>query len=164
MVWPIVIPQIDWATFVRETMSVSGRSPTALLNAQREKVEGPAALLKAVSHLAGEKDVDLSHASMSFLIHATADIAVLMSMRTDLALAVSDPDFRRDGQVAIVASGTVRNWKEAFLNLCTPSRPQEVLEVFNDIYGYFEQVNLTQFFNFRKIERSAGVFTVEGGN
>lgn len=161
MVWPIVIPQIDWTTFIKQMLDISGRSPAATLNSKREKVEGPAALLKAIAAI-GDRIVDLDHVSMSFLIYTTCTASVLLSMRTDLALSVSDKIGDTEN-VVLAATGTLKEWKEAFLSLCRQDRPSEILEVFNDLYGYFEQADLTQFFGFQKTELGSGLFVIKGG-
>lgn len=160
MVWPIVIPQIDWAIFIKQMLDISGRSPAAILNSKREKVEGPAALLKAIA-LVGDRTVDLDHVSISFLIHTTCSASVLLSMRTDLALSVSDKIGDTE-KVAVVATGTLKDWRNAFLSLCRENRPEEILEVFNDLYGYFEQANLTQFFAFQRVELASKFFIIKG--
>lgn len=160
-IWPISISTTDWRTFVSACENILGRSPLARLHAERQETEGPVALLKAINSLNFGESIELDHAFISFLIECPYQVSVIMALRSDLCLTVSE---KLDmDNVAMVASGTIGQWRDAFLHLCTFGRPVEVLELFNRLYRHFEQAKLTLLFNFRRTEQQNGYFTVEAG-
>jgi len=143
-VWPIVIPQVDWKTFIREASRLTGKSPVSFLNDENTPVNQPASFLRTLQRF--DSILFREHALFTFLMDLEGEEYLILLSKTNLNISVAS----RLG--VLVVSGNIDQWEAAFVNLCEPKQVPGVIDIFRKLYVYFEQAELTQFFRFQKSE------------
>lgn len=142
MVYPILLPQVDYDTLLGVAVRVLGKSPAAHLDEQRINLKKDlSAYLKILDTIRGTRSRTVSNSalmqsSFSFLVESDNTTIAILSLRLE----------------GVVTNGfgiyhaNLRDWRDAILDFlaCENDLEMGLREVANQIVLYFEQMGIRE--------------------
>lgn len=147
---PIVIPHVDWGTFLRVTGDALGYQPNRVADSAPRPLTDAAKFVvvlssfqdrqtsSATAALRGSIDL-LNHLSYSFAVYADDETVKQVMERTDLKVTMTEAVDRE--RIAIV-SGNLKQWYCATLTCCTDRQPFNLRLLFDKAVMFFETIGL----------------------
>jgi len=145
---PIVIPLIDWQTFLRVSGEALGYQPNRVADSAPRPLQDAARFVVVLSSfqdrsissvpaaLKGSIDL-LNHLSYSFAVYADDETLKQVMERTDLKVTMTESVDRE--RIAIV-SGSLKNWYCATLTACQERQPFNLRLLFDKAMVFFESI------------------------
>jgi hypothetical protein len=151
VVQPLALTQIDWDTYINFFQEVIGRSPTHDLDAHLMQVGELDSFIASLAvgidprQALRNNNTVLKHVSAGFMTNATSE-TIRVIMETGIA-GITYTDYARGNpRFFSILSGTVEDWKNTILSLCTPATSFEVRFVVNSCCLYLEKASLFEVF------------------
>lgn len=146
---PIIGSTISWTELLKDVAELSGHSPTKGIDSYGYKLSEYARFLSVLGEFRSGKEQDpintiqnagdiLDHLHFGFLIYGKTSLIFTIMERTDLRIITAKI---KGGRAAIV-TGTLRQWKNAIINILTNKVSGEVRWVFSYCYDTFQQLGL----------------------
>lgn len=155
MVWPIVLPAVDWSTFIGQCVNAGLKSPALELNNKRETIDGPYALLKIIQSFEGKQVCGLKHCIISFLMVLDTKDKLKVATNTKLDIAINN-----ESNLCIV-TGNIECWKQAIKTLCKEQFNNTIIQRFNIVYLFLEQCGVARLLDIKKVPYEDRLFIVE---
>ena len=144
----------DWPRFVSAVNATLGRSPTRELDNCGMTVGSPGTYLAALAEFqkAGsnpltavrEADRTLEHLSLTFLCAVDTPTALaVLKASYGLAVLGCEPSRGRDN---FLLSGSLRNWRTAVVENCTPGADPQARAFFNSVWSTLDRLGFRDLF------------------
>ena len=159
---------IRWDTFLKETMDLTGRSPTKGTDASGLNLSDYARFITALGEFRDQRvsnpidtmqeaNAILCHVYLSFLISGSSALIFRVGELTELSMVMAKLADNK-GRVALV-SGNLRQWKEAVVELCKVTQTRAVGNI---VSGFFFKLGLQYVFSdFNRKTLPTGLFLLE---
>lgn len=145
---------VDWQRFVSEINCALSRSPTRELDKCEIPVGGPASYIAALAefHKPGSnpvtaiKDSDkaLAHLSFTFLVSVDQAVAMaILKQSVGLTVLAAEPSKGREN---LILTGSLRDWRTATVEGCSPSGSQEARIFYNALWNVFDKMGFREAF------------------
>jgi len=151
---PLAITQVDWPGYIDFCIQHTGKSPTHNLDAFYMKPDNLGAFMASLQDGRDPRQIlrhearVLNHISLSFMIHCSFDtLAEIVTW--DLSTLYYTAG-RNDA--LIIASGSMKQWKEAILLVCIPGTDFESRAIMNKCLLFMEKAGLSEVFGSCKKE------------
>lgn len=129
---PIIGPSIRWATFLKDTLDLVGRSPIREIDASGLKLDNYAQFIAALGEfqnseanpidtLRNNKTV-LYHLHFSFLFVSSSELILKINELTELNTISTKI---KGGRVALV-SGSLADWRQLTIELCKDVKYRQI--------------------------------------
>jgi hypothetical protein len=145
---------VDWNRFVSTANCALGRSPTKELDNCGLPVGNPSSYVAALAEFARpgsnpvtsirDSDKVLDHMSFSFLVAVDRDTALAV-LKPSPGLAVLPADSTK-GRENLILTGSLRAWRTAVVEGCSPSASQEARAFYNAVWQLFDKMGLREAF------------------
>lgn len=161
---PITLSNFAWTEFLKDAADLCGHSPIHGIDSYSYKLSNYARLISVFGEFREGKKCDpkqtlysagdlLSHLHFGFLIDGSANLIFLIMELTDLKI-ISTRSKKKNGRVAIV-SGTLKQWKDAIINILTVKRNQDLRWVFSQCLDFFFQLGLHDIWHNHRIQTTS---------
>ncbi len=154
---PLLAPNIAWVTYLKDTSSLTGRSPTLGIDNSNLKLSDYARFLASLGELQSgqeQKPLDvlrsqlnpLKHLFFGFLISGSSSLIFRIMELTDLDVTTA----RGKDKIRIaVVTGNLKLWKDAIIVCLDKSliKNYELRWVFNEILDCFYSAGLRNIFD-----------------
>ncbi len=159
---------VDWNSFLRNIVDLTGRSPTKGIDHSGLKLSDYTRFISALGEFREEKllnpldtlrdaDAVLRHLYLSFLISGSSALIFKISELTELNMMTANL-VERKGRAALV-SGNLKQWRDATVEL---SRISQTRKVGNTVLDFLFKLGLQSIFSsFNRQPRSNGMFLLE---
>lgn len=149
---PIIIPRVDWATFLGVAGEALGYQPARVADSNPRPLSDAAKFVvvlssfqdrtisNAISALHGSLDL-LNHLSYSFAVYADDETMKQVMERTDLKVAMTEAVNKE--RIAVV-SGSLKAWYCATLTCCQERQPYNLRLLFDKAVMFFEGNGLAE--------------------
>lgn len=160
---------ISWAEFLKDTAALTGYSLTRGIDAYSYKLSDYAKFIASLGEFRFGKQQNpitviqsandfLDHLHFGFLIYGTTKLIFTIMEQTDLKIITVKVE---KGRAAIV-TGTLRQWKNAIINILSSKKNKEACWVFSFCLDTFQQFGLQGIFhNYRKKLVDENVYLLE---
>lgn len=146
---------VDWPRFVSAVNTALGRSPTRELDNCGLKVGSPATYIASLGEFTKPgtnpitvlKDADrlLAHVNLTFLVAVDRDTALsLLKHSLGLSVLSSEPSRGREN---LLITASLRDWRTAVLEACTPNSDPDVRTFFNSVWKVLDGLGFRDIFH-----------------
>ena len=168
---PLTVSTFAWAEFLKDAADLCGHSPIHGVDSYPYKLSNHARLIATFGEFRNGKECDpkqtlyeagdiLSHLHFGFLIDGSANLIYQIMELTDLKI-ISTRLKEKRGRAAIV-SGTLKQWKDAIINILTIKRNRELCWVFSQCLDFFFHLGLQDVWHhFRRQSKKDQTYLLE---
>jgi hypothetical protein len=147
---PIVVPRIDWPTFLKGCQDGLGYSPVGPIDSSPRQLSDAAKFVvvaatlqdrqitQALPALRNSLDL-LNHLAYSFLVYADDETLKQTLERTDLKISMTQSV---DGERIAIVSGNLKQFFTATLTCCQERQPFNLRVLFDKFVLFFEAAGL----------------------
>jgi len=141
LVVPIIVPNIDWNTYIGTIYKLLKRSPNRRLDETNRSVGDYSSFLASLVEFSDQTDlpreIHSDHLSFTFLIQTNKDEYV--EILRESGLYALDNLEVNDRELLVILSGTVTQWRKACFVFCSDDYSFRVRYIFDAIVLYLEK-------------------------
>jgi hypothetical protein len=147
---PIVVPRIDWTTFLKTAQDALGYSPVKAVDHCSRPLSDYGKFLVVAASFQDRNLVDalgalrdandlLNHLAFVFNVYADAETILLIMERTRLRVTMTPTV---DGERIAIVSGNLQDWHQATIICCADRQPFNLRLLFDKVVLFFESLGL----------------------
>jgi len=161
---PVISPDINWDSYIRAYKSVFNESPTRCLDSSGIQLNRPCAFTSILdfkdqprSILANSTGLAFDLTSFGFITGMGEEALITVSTQSRLHIASK----RSEMGYFVILYGSLTEWRDAVINICTGLFVFEAREVMCSCLGYLESYGFKSLWkDYDKLNMELDVFTL----